>query len=130
MQRSSGILLHPTSLPGSWPIGDLGEQAFGFVDFLHKAVKAYGRFCHSARPVTDIRINTLSAFAGNTALIDLQQLVTGQDLDQAQIQAAVDHCPRISISQAHELKQALLEAAARNFFHRRHPERFESFAQF
>ena len=131
MQRSSGILLHPTSLPGSWPIGDLGEQAFGFVDFLHKAGQSVWQILPLGPPGYGYSpYNTLSAFAGNTALIDLQQLVTGQDLDQAQIQAAVNHCPRISISQAHELKQALLEAAARNFFHRRHPERFESFAQF
>lgn len=33
-QRSSGILLHPTSLPGPYGIGDLGPQAFRFVDFL------------------------------------------------------------------------------------------------
>jgi len=131
MQRSSGILLHPTSLPGSWPIGDLGEQAFGFIDFLHKAgqsvwqVLPLGPTGYGHSPY-----NTLSAFAGNTALIDLQQLVTGQDLDQAQIQAAVNDCPRISFSQAHVLKHALLETAARNFFHRRQPERFASFTRF
>ena len=131
MQRSSGILLHPTSLPGSWPIGDLGEQAFGFIDFLHKAgqsvwqVLPLGPTGYGHSPY-----NTLSAFAGNTALIDLQQLVTGHDLDQAQIQAAVNDCPRISFIQAHELKHALLEAAAQNFFHRPQPERFESFTKF
>ncbi|NEP17431.1 MAG: 4-alpha-glucanotransferase, partial [Leptolyngbya sp. SIO4C1] len=32
--RSSGLLLHPTSLPGRFGIGDLGEQAYRFVDFL------------------------------------------------------------------------------------------------
>ena len=109
MLRSSGILLHPTSLPGSWPIGDLGEQAFGFIDFLHKAgqsvwqVLPLGPTGYGHSPY-----NTLSAFAGNTALIDLQQLVIDQDLDQAQIQAAVNDCPRISFIQAHELKHALL----------------------
>ena len=131
MQRSSGILLHPTSLPGSWPIGDLGEQAFGFIDFLHKAgqnvwqVLPLGPTGYGHSPY-----NTLSAFAGNTALIDLQQLVIDQDLDQAQIQAAVNDCLRISFIQAHELKHALLEAAAQNFFHRPQPGRFESFTQF
>ena len=34
MQRTSGILLHPTALPGPGPIGDFGPQAYGFVDFL------------------------------------------------------------------------------------------------
>ncbi|HWI41852.1 MAG TPA: 4-alpha-glucanotransferase, partial [Verrucomicrobiae bacterium] len=36
-QRKSGILLHPTSLPGPWGIGSLGEQAHRFCDFLASA---------------------------------------------------------------------------------------------
>lgn len=35
--RASGILLHPTSLPSQWGIGDLGASAFQFVDFLVQA---------------------------------------------------------------------------------------------
>jgi len=34
LPRSSGILLHPTSLPGPYGIGDLGEAAYDFIDFL------------------------------------------------------------------------------------------------
>ena len=34
IQRSSGILLHPTSLPSMHGIGDLGREAYRFVDFL------------------------------------------------------------------------------------------------
>ena len=33
-ERSSGIILHPTSLPGPYGIGDLGPQAYKFIDFL------------------------------------------------------------------------------------------------
>ena len=36
-QRSIGILLHPTSLPGKYRIGTLGKEAFHFIDFLSKA---------------------------------------------------------------------------------------------
>ena len=36
-KRSSGILFHPTSLPGKYGIGTLGKKAFEFVDFLAKA---------------------------------------------------------------------------------------------
>jgi 4-alpha-glucanotransferase len=36
MARKAGILLHPTSLPGAFGIGDLGEDAFRFVDFLEE----------------------------------------------------------------------------------------------
>ena len=35
--RSSGVLLHPTSLPGRFGIGELGPEAFAFVDFLAEA---------------------------------------------------------------------------------------------
>jgi 4-alpha-glucanotransferase len=35
--RASGILLHPTSLPGRYGVGDLGREAYAFVDFLAAA---------------------------------------------------------------------------------------------
>jgi len=41
MTRSSGILLHPTSLPSPFGIGDLGEDAYKFIDFLHEAQQKY-----------------------------------------------------------------------------------------
>ncbi len=41
MTRSSGILLHPTSLPSPFGIGDLGEDAYTFIDFLHNANQKY-----------------------------------------------------------------------------------------
>ena len=36
-ERSSGILLHPTSLPGVYGIGDLGPSAYHFIDFLERS---------------------------------------------------------------------------------------------
>ena len=39
--RSSGILMHITSLPGSYGVGTMGKQAFAFVDFLKKAGQSY-----------------------------------------------------------------------------------------
>jgi len=39
--RRSGILLHPTSLPGRFGIGDLGDAAYRFVDFLAAAGQSY-----------------------------------------------------------------------------------------
>ena len=43
--RSSGILMHITSLPGKYGVGTMGEQAYKFVDFLKRPVRATGRFC-------------------------------------------------------------------------------------
>ena len=131
MQRSAGILLHPTSLPGPWPIGDLGEQAFGFVDFLERAglstwqVLPLGPTGYGHSPY-----NTLSAFAGNAALIDLGQLVADHDLDRDADEAAVKHGTGVSFDRVHDIKHGLLKNAASNFFRRRMSGRFEDFTRF
>ncbi len=84
--RSSGILLHPTSLPGRYGIGDLGEWAYRFVDWL----VAHGQSIWQVLPLGptsygDSPYQTLSAFAGNPLLISLDKLagygwLTAEDL--------------------------------------------------
>ena len=76
LPRSSGILLHPTSLPGNYGIGDLGAGAFRFVDWL----AAQGQSIWQVLPLGptsygDSPYQTLSAFAGNSNLISLDLLV-------------------------------------------------------
>jgi len=44
--RGAGVLLHPTSLPGTTGIGTLGRFAFRFVDFLADAGMKYWQVCH------------------------------------------------------------------------------------
>ncbi len=73
--RSSGILLHPTSLPGRFGIGDLGEQAYRFVDFLEDSqqtlwqILPLGPTGHGNSPYM-----AYSAMAGNPLLISLEIL--------------------------------------------------------
>lgn len=74
--RAGGILLHPTSLPGEYGIGDLGPAAHRFVDFLAKARQTYWQVL----PLTptgwgDSPYSSFSAFAGNTLLISPEKLV-------------------------------------------------------
>ena len=86
LPRSSGILLHPSSLHGAYGIGDLGAGAHRFVDWL----AAQGQSVWQVLPLGptsygDSPYQTLSAFAGNSNLISLDQLVndgllTGSDL--------------------------------------------------
>jgi len=76
LKRSSGILLHPTSLPGGYGIGDLGAGAYCFVDWL----EAQGQSIWQVLPLGptsygDSPYQTLSAFAGNSNLISLDTLV-------------------------------------------------------
>ena len=74
--RASGVLLHPTSLPGPYGIGDLGDYAYRFVDWL----VAHGQSIWQMLPLGptsygDSPYQTLSAFAGNPNLISLDKLV-------------------------------------------------------
>jgi 4-alpha-glucanotransferase len=74
--RSSGVLLHPTSLPGSFGIGDLGPGAIEFIDLLAAA----GQRLWQVLPLGptgygDSPYQSFSAFAGNPLLISLDALV-------------------------------------------------------
>jgi 4-alpha-glucanotransferase len=84
--RKSGLLLHPTSLPGPYGIGDLGPQAHGWIDFLAET----GTGLWQVLPLGptgygDSPYQCFSAFAGNPYLISpdalLQEgLLSGDDL--------------------------------------------------
>jgi 4-alpha-glucanotransferase len=74
--RSSGILLHPTSLPGRYGIGDLGDSAFRFVDWLADQAQGVWQVLPlGPTSYGDSPYQTLSAFAGNPNLISLDRLV-------------------------------------------------------
>lgn len=74
--RSSGILLHPTSLPGPWGIGDLGPSAFAFVDFLAAAGQRFWQILPlGPTGYGDSPYQCFSAFAGNPLLISLDTLI-------------------------------------------------------
>ncbi len=74
--RASGILLHPTSLPGRYGIGDLGEWAYRFVDYLFDAGQTYWQMLPlGPTSYGDSPYQALSAFAGNPLLISFDKLV-------------------------------------------------------
>ena len=85
-RRASGVLLHPTCLPGPDGIGDLGESAYRWLDWLEWT----GQSIWQVLPLGptsygDSPYQTLSAFAGNPLLISLDRLVrdgwlSGEDL--------------------------------------------------
>jgi len=80
-ERRSGILLHPTSLPGPLGIGDLGPEAYRFVDFLAES----GQRLWQVLPLGptgygDSPYQCFSAFAGNPLLISLEGLVDAENV--------------------------------------------------
>ncbi len=78
--RSSGVLLHPTSLPGPHGVGDFGPEAYRFVDFLHSAgQKLWQVLPLNPTGYADSPFQCFSASAGNPLLISLDRLVD-QDL--------------------------------------------------
>ena len=71
-KRSSGILLHITSLPSKYGVGDLGPSAYKFADFLAQAKQRYWQVLPLNPPAIAIPhspYNCLSAYAGNPMLI-------------------------------------------------------------
>ena len=78
-ERASGILLHPTSLPGKYGIGTLGKPALRFIDFLSKAKQQYWQMLPlGPTGFGDSPYQCYSAHAGNPDLIDLDLLVKNQ----------------------------------------------------
>ncbi len=75
ISRSSGVLLHPTSLPGPYGIGELGQEARAFVDWLAQAGQHYWQVMPlGPTGYGDSPYQAFSAFAGNPYLICLDTL--------------------------------------------------------
>ena len=82
-KRTSGILLHLTSLPGKHGIGDLGQSAYGFIDFLAASGQGCWQFLPTGPTSTAFDNSPYmcrSVFAGNPLLINLEWLVTNNYL--------------------------------------------------
>ncbi|EXI82369.1 MAG: 4-alpha-glucanotransferase [Candidatus Accumulibacter appositus] len=116
--RQSGILLHPTSLPGPHGSGDLGAAAFHFVDWL----VAGGQSLWQLLPLTGLGpgnspYSSPSAFAGNELLIDLVQLQDAGWLTPADLaEAPVFPEQRIDYAGVRPFRMKLLRRAAGRFF--------------
>jgi 4-alpha-glucanotransferase len=115
--RSSGILLHPTSLPGRFGIGELGPEAYSFVDFL----AASGQSLWQVLPLGptgygDSPYACYSAFAGNTLLISPEQLLEEGLLGTKDL-ADVPSLPAdaVDFERVHQAKDLLLQKAYEGF---------------
>ena len=90
-QRASGILLHPTSLPGKYGIGDLGAEAYRFVDFLAAShCKLWQVLPLGPTGYGDSPYQSFSAFAGNPYLISPDDLFADGLLTQADLNGMKD----------------------------------------
>ena len=115
--RSSGVLLHPVSLPGEFGIGDLGDEATSFVEFL----EASGQSLWQVLPLGptgygDSPYQGTSAFAGNTLLISPSRLVETGLLSAEEIKPTEKFpLDRVAYESVKKFKASLLKKAYDNF---------------
>ena len=128
--RSCGVLLHPTSLPGPEGIGTLGEDARRFVDLLSNAGISFWQILPLSPPACgESPYSSFSAFAGNPLLVDLSQLALEGDLPEIFYQPN----PKgnlVDFANVTELKMELLRKAAVTFLAGNKCQRMESFWHF
>jgi len=116
-ERSGGILLHPTSLPGPNGIGDLGPAALDWIDWLVEAgCRIWQVLPLGPTGYGDSPYQSFSSFAGNFLLISIDRLVeegllSSQDLDPR------PDCPpnRVDYSLVMDYKERLLTLAMDNY---------------
>jgi len=115
-KRSSGILMHPTSLHSRGGIGDLGPAAYEFVDWLAAAkqtlwqILPFGPAGYGNSPYS-----CTSAFAGNVLMISLERLVDHGYLEQEKLVAVPDADGPVDFDSVRANKLPLLREAAQRF---------------
>jgi 4-alpha-glucanotransferase len=132
--RTSGILLHPTSLSNAYPIGDLGPAANGFVDFLF----ASGQCRWQMLPIgptggDNSPYQSPSAFAGNPLLLSPERLVEQGLLSRQEISLPMaEEVGSVNFPEAARCKMGLLKKAYWHFGEQDHLGRqpdFDAFAR-
>jgi 4-alpha-glucanotransferase len=130
--RGSGILLHPTSLPGRFGIGDLGDEAYRFIDFLTASSQSYWQILPlSPTGYADSPYMGLSAFAGNPMLISPEKLAEIGHLFKSDLESVpVFPVGSVDFGPAIHFKTGLLDMAFSNFRERGGKVQHDGFARF
>jgi 4-alpha-glucanotransferase len=130
--RSSGLLLHPTSLPGRYGIGEIGAEALRFLDYAAEA----GQKLWQVLPLAptgygDSPYQAFSAFAGNPLLISLDSLAQDGVVDRTELgRAPAFSDDRVDFGAVIAYKFPILRRAAHNFFTSASPEQKHDFESF
>lgn len=112
-ERSAGLLLHPTSLPGDQGIGVLGPDAYRLIDFAREAGMKYWQVCPlGPTGYGDSPYQCFSAFAGNPYLIDLEALVSFGLIEKTEL-APIRELPnsRVDFGRIFSRKWPILQTA-------------------
>lgn len=113
-KRSSGILMHISSLPGPYGIGDFGKGAYEFADFIKSTGTGYWQILPlGITGYGDSPYQSFSAFAGNPYFIDLDELIKEGYLTKAEVKKAdLGNDPgKVDYAKLYENKMPLLKKA-------------------
>jgi 4-alpha-glucanotransferase len=115
-QRSAGLLLHVTSLPSRYGIGDLGPAALAWVDSLARAKQSWWQILPLNPPDdSNSPYSALSAFAGNPYLISPELLVRDGYLHAGDVHVVRFPADRVAFEHAKAFKKTLLGLAWERF---------------
>ncbi|MEP1305883.1 MAG: 4-alpha-glucanotransferase [Balneola sp.] len=130
--RSSGTLVHPTSFPGKYGIGDFGSEARSFLDFLEET----GQTIWQILPLTPTGYGnspyaSYSAFAGNSYLISPDILIekgllTKKEAETAEIKPGV----KVEYERSFKNKDTLFKIASKRFFDSKNTDQKEKLSKF
>ena len=130
-KRESGILLHPTSLPGPHGLGSLGEEAFRFVDFLAETGQSVWQILPlGPTGYGDSPYSAFSAFAGNAMLISLEKVTETGDLPPSALEGVSRPEGEADYGFVYDFKGRMLFRAAHRFNQSAGPERRQAFDEF
>jgi 4-alpha-glucanotransferase len=115
-RRSAGILLHPTSLPGRYGVGDLGPVAFAWVEALARAKQTWWQVLPlGPTGYGDSPYQSYSAFAGNPVLVSPDRLVQDGLVAPADLDAIQFPDDRVDFDNVTKFKDWLLDRAWQAF---------------
>ena len=130
--RSSGILLHPTSLPGPFGVGDLGPHAYAFADFLVASNQSLWQVLPlGPTGYGDSPYACYSAFAGNTLLVSPEKLIEDKLLLPEDLTAKPTfEQERVNFETVHKFKDSILRQAFARFKESGNPSLRNAFEEF
>ncbi|CAF1094521.1 unnamed protein product [Rotaria sordida] len=116
LNRASGVLAHITSLHGPNGIGDIGNEAYKFIDFLYKCNQKVWQILPLTASEKPSPYSGTSAFAGNPLLISLEKLVDNGLLVQSDIESnRPTFGDRIEHNKVFQWKPNILNRAYNNY---------------
>lgn len=130
--RSSGILLHPTSFPSRFGIGDLSAQAYKFIDFLAQSEQQFWQILPlGPTGYGNSPYSCYSAMAGNPLLLSPEKLQDEGLLTDEDFANLPDFpLDKVDYEQVIQTKRALLRKACDRFKANISPELQEQFTEF